>query len=86
MNKLDFELLRNDNDNENGHDDYWFKVKGDSLEELDKDYMETGMVGVSEIVYSKDEDVVGIKRLFHFSWDVILVNNKELKGILKELS
>ena len=84
MNKLDFELLRNDN--ENGHDDHWFKVKGDSLEELDKDYMETGMVGVSEIVYSKDEDVVGIKRLFHFSWDVILVNNEELKGILKELS
>lgn len=83
MNKLDFELLRNDNGN--GHDDYWFKIKGDSLKELDNDLMETGMVGVSEVVYSKDEDVIGIKRILHFSWDLILSNDEKLKNILREL-
>ena len=44
------------------------------------------MVGVTEVVYSKDEDVVGIKRQFPFNYDVVLSNDENLKAVLKDLS
>ncbi len=62
MNKLDFELDRIETPEE--HVDYWFKVKGDSLKELEKEFWEQCMVQVTSVVYSKDEDVVGVRRDF----------------------
>ena len=44
------------------------------------------MVSVPEIVYTKDKDIVGVKRQFPFNYDVILSDDKELKNILMELS
>lgn len=44
------------------------------------------MVGVTEVVYSKDEDAVGIKRQFPFNYDVVLSDDEDLKIMLKELS
>lgn len=84
MRKEDFELERKDT--ETGHEDYWFKVSGKTEKELTEKYMEQCMVSVTGCVYSKDEDVVGIKRLFPFNYDVILCNDDQLKQILKELS
>ena len=69
----------------NGHKDYWFKTDTVSDDELTDKYMEQGMVGVTDVIYSKDEDFVGIKRLFPFSFDVITPDDRELKNILKEL-
>jgi hypothetical protein len=84
MNKLDFELYKKET--ENSHKDYWFKVKNDSKKEIEKEVWEMCMVGVFEVVYSKDENVIGIKRDFPFNWDVVLSDNEELKNILKELT
>lgn len=84
MNEKDFTLFKNEK--ENGHNDFWFKVSGESQKELENDFNEMCMVGVDEVVYSKDEDVVGIKRIFPFNYDVVLSDNLLLKSILCGLS
>lgn len=84
MNKADFKLNKIDRDN--GHEDYWFDVLGDTVKELTDKYMEQGLQGVFEVVYSKDENVVGIKRTFMFNFDVVISDDETLKEILKELS
>jgi hypothetical protein len=84
MNKMDFELDRLET--ADGHEDYWFKVNGDSLKELEKELWEQSMLQVTSVVYSKDEDIVGVRRDFPWNWDVVLSENKELNGVLKELT
>ena len=37
------------------YEDYWFKVVGDTKDELTKKYMEMCMVSVTEVVYSNEE-------------------------------
>jgi hypothetical protein len=84
MNKDNFTLLRVNK--ANGHEDYWFKPDEDTANKLAESCMEMCMVGVTEVVYSKDEDVVGIKRQFPFNYDVVLSNDENLKAVLKDLS
>lgn len=84
MNKNDFNLIKNEK--ENGHNDFWYKVSGDSRKELENNFSEMCMVGIDEVVYSKDEDIVGVKRIFPFNYDVILSDDISLKSILCDLS
>ena len=44
------------------------------------------MKAVFRVVYSKDEDIVGVERTFPFNYDVIAPEDDELKSILRELS
>lgn len=82
MNKEDFVFDRLDKE----YEDYWFKVEGKSKEILTEKYMEQSMISVTDVVYSKKEDVIGIKRLFPFNYHVAMDNdNVELKEILMEL-
>lgn len=67
------------------HEDYWFKVVGETKVELTNKYMEMCMVSVTEVVYSNKEKVLGIKRLFPFNYDVIMPDDDELKGILASM-
>lgn len=84
MNKDNFKLLRiEEND---GYQDYWYKPDTITSEFLTDKYMEQSMVEVTEVVFSKTEDIIGIKRLFPFNFDVISPNDEELHSILKELS
>ena len=84
MIKEDFTLLKVDK--ENGHEDYWYKTSTAANEYLRDKYMEQSMKAIFRVVYSKDEDVVGVERTFQFNYDVIVVDDKELHDILKELS
>ena len=84
MNKKDFSLLRIDK--KDGHEDYWYETNKVANECLTDRYMEQSMKAVFRVVYSKDEDVVGVERTFPFNYDVIIVEDEELKSILKELS
>jgi hypothetical protein len=70
---------------DNGYIDYWFFVEGETAKELTDKYMEQGMIGVTEVVYSKDEDIVGVKRQFPWNFDVIIDNNSLLKELLKSI-
>ena len=63
------------------YEDYWFKVVGDTKDELIKKYMEMCMVSVTEVVYSNKEQVLGVKRLFPFNYDVIMPDDTELKDM-----
>ena len=81
MNKDDFIFNKLDDK----FQDYWFNVHGDSQTYLTDKYMEQSMVAVTEVVYSKIEDMVGIKRLFPFNKYVEVVEDEELKDIIKEL-
>ena len=54
-------------------------------DELTKKYMEMCMVSVTEVVYSNKEQVLGIKRLFPFNYDVIMPDDTELKDMLESL-
>lgn len=83
MRKEDFKL--GITECKDGHIDYWFNVGGETEKELTDKYMEMCMVGVTEVVYSKDEDVVGIKRLFPFNYDVVLSDDESLKELLKSI-
>ena len=83
MKMEDFEFIRKDI---NGiHQDYYFKVYGESKEQLTKKYYEYGMVEVTRCIYSKDEDVIGIQRQYPFNYDVIIIKDAELKNILISL-
>ena len=70
---------------DDAHEDYWFKVVGDTKDELTKKYMEMCMVSVTEVVYSNKEQILGIKRLFPFNYDVIMPDDTELKDMLESL-
>lgn len=73
-------------DTEQGHQDYWFKVSGETKQELTQMYMEQAMIAVTGCVYSKDENIVAIKRLFPFNFNVVFSDNEELKQILIQLA
>ena len=83
MRKEDFKFKEVDRNS--GHIDYWFYVNGEAEKELTNKYMEMCMVRVIEVVYSKDEDIVGIKRLFPFNYDVVLSDDESLKELLKSI-
>ena len=78
MIKTDFEFIKFDAE----YQDYWFKVKGETAEELTLKYREQCMVEVAEVVYSKTEDIVGVKRVFYFNYDVVIDNDENLKKML----
>lgn len=80
----DFEFIKLDNTG--GHEDYWFKLHGDTKQSLTEKTMEQSMMEAIEVVYSKDEDVVGVKRLFPFNWDVVSSDDRELKNVLRKLA
>lgn len=84
ISKNNFKL--NHVDKQNGHEDYWFVTDKISDEYLTNKYREMCMVGVPEIIYTKDKDIVGVKRQFPFNYDVIVSDDEELKDILMELS
>lgn len=84
MRKEDFEFIRKDVNN--GHEDYWFKVVGDTKEKLRKSYYEYGIIEIAECVYSKDEEIVGIKRQYPFNFDVTISNDDKLKELLMSLA
>ena len=44
------------------------------------------MLQVTSVVYSKDEDIVGVRRDFPWNWDVVLSENKDLNAVLRELT
>ena len=67
------------------YDDYWFDVVGASAKELTDEYMEQSMVGVTSVVYSVTDGVLGVRRQFPFNYDVITPNNPELKDIIKSI-
>ena len=83
MRKEDFKLRGTEC--KNGHIDCWFNVSGETEKELTDKYREMCMVGVTEVVYSKDEDIVGIKRLFPFNYDVVISDDESLKELLKSI-
>lgn len=87
MKKEDFEFMKIDRTD--GHIDYWFNVKGETRQELNRKYgSEQGFVGIYKVLYSKDEDIAGVRREFRCSYDIILADDalKEmLKSVVKEL-
>lgn len=67
------------------YQDYWFKVIGNTKKELTEQYMEMSMVEVTEVVYSVKENIVGVKQLFPFNYQVIESTDKGLKNLLIDL-
>lgn len=83
MDKTNFKFIRIDSPDK--FKDYWFETDKISNEELSKKYMMQSMIGITEVVYCKSNGVIGIKRVFPFNFDVIIVHDPELRGILEEL-
>lgn len=78
MRKEDFVFDHRDDEFE----DYWFRVTGDTKDELTAKYMEMCMVEVTGVVYSRKENLLGVKRLFPFNYDVITPDDDKLKDIV----
>lgn len=83
MDKTNFKFIRLDSPDK--FKDYWFKTDKISDKELSKKYMEQNMIGITEVVYCKYNETMGIKRVFSFNFDVVVVNDPELRSILEEL-
>lgn len=47
--------------------------------------MEQGLIAVSGCVYSLTDKQIGIKRIFPWNYDVILIEDEQLSNILEEL-
>lgn len=78
MRKEDFTFDHKDDE----FSDYWFKVNGKTKDELTDKYMDMCMVEVTDVVYSEKENMVGVKRLFPFNYDVVAPDDTELKELL----
>jgi hypothetical protein len=63
MNKSDFKFIRKDDEMQ----DYWFKVSGETKEELTNKYMEQSMIEVSHVVLSLVDNALGIQKEFLFN-------------------
>ena len=83
MDKTNFKFIRLNSPNK--FKDYWFKTDKISDKELSQKYMEQGMVGVAGVIYCKDSGEIGIQRIFPFNFDVVVVNNPELRSKRKIL-
>lgn len=83
MDKTNFKFIRLDSPDK--FNDYWFKTDKISDKELSKKYMEQNMIGITKVVYCKYNGEIGIKRIFPFNFDVVVVNDPELRSILEEL-
>lgn len=80
MDKTNFKFIRLNSPNK--FKDYWFKTDKTSKNELMNEYIEQGMVGIPFVIFSKDEDIIAIKRQFMFNFDFITPTNDKLKSIL----
>lgn len=81
MKKSDFRFYKKDNE----YEDYWFYIDGETQDELTDRHMEQSMVSVTEVVYSKVDDIVAVRKLFPFNTMVVYDKNPELRKILLEL-
>ena len=81
MNAKDFIFDHYDSE----YEDYWFKVTENTKKELTGKYMEMCMVEVTGVVYSVKEDIVGVKQLFPFNYQVIESTDETLKNLLIDL-
>lgn len=78
MNKEDFVF----DHKEGSFEDYWFRVTGKTKEELTRKYTAPNMTEVGEVMISKRDGLVGIKRLYPIAYDVIATDDPQLKSIL----
>lgn len=83
MNKTNFKFIRLDSPDK--FKDYWFKTDKISDEELSNKYMTQSMIGITEVVYCKYNGIMGVKRIFPFNFDIVIVDDSELRSILEEL-
>ena len=67
------------------YQDYYFKVSGETQDELTHEYMEQCMVCVFGVIYSKVDDVVVIQQLFPFNCAVVESKDETLKQLLIEI-
>ena len=81
MKKADFKLYNKDIE----YEDYWFRVSGESKDELTQLYMEQSLIEVDEVVYSKVDDLVVAHLIFPFNTVFELDYNQQLRDILLEL-
>lgn len=81
MNEDDFEFIEKCD----GYEDYWFEVNGESKKVLTDKYMEMCMIEVSKVMYSKKDDIIGVRRQFPFNHDTITPNDNDLKDLLLSL-
>ena len=81
MKKADFKLYNKDIE----YEDYWFRVSGESKDELTQLHMEQSLVEINEVVYSKADDIVGVRLIFPFNDIIEFDYNPQLRDILLEL-
>lgn len=81
MKKADFKLYNKDIE----YEDYWFRISGESKDELTQLHMEQSLIEANEVVYSKADNLVGVRLIFPFNTTVELDYNQQLRDILLEL-
>lgn len=81
MKKADFKLYNKDIE----YEDYWFRISGESKDKLTQLHMEQSLVEINEVVYSKVDDIVGVRLIFPFNNIIEFDYNPQLRDILLKL-
>ena len=69
-----------------GYCDYWFRVTGETKDELTRKYMEQSMVEVSGVVFGMTDGQWGVKRIFPFNYDIITPDDKDLENLVRDIA
>lgn len=64
---------------------YWFRVCGETKEELTEKYMEQSMIEVAEVAFDLQDGWCGVKRIFPLRYDIIPNNDRELQTMVQKL-
>lgn len=66
--------------------DFWFHVSDRSRDELTRRYIAPGMIGVTDVSYSRHTGRVSVRRAFISGNDTVPSDDRRLTKILSELS
>lgn len=81
MKRSDFQFYKKDKE----YEDHWFRISGETKDELTNRHMEQSMIEATEVVYSKVDDVVGVRTIFPFNAGFVFDNDPRLREILLDL-
>ena len=86
MTKKDFEFIEITGDTMGVHKDYWYRTNTVVNRYLADKYVESVSANVPAVIYAKTNDDVAIVVEINGKKTVVMNDDEELHGILKELS
>ena len=66
-------------------EDYWFKATGDTKAWLTERHGNMCMIDITDVVYSKSDSIVAIRRQFPSNYDFVVSSDVKLNDLLESM-